>query len=408
VKKLVRITTVPVSLDKLLGNQLHFMNEHYEVTAVSSDRESLRKIADKYGIGHHHIEMTRKITPFKDLKSFWQVYRFLRTHRPEIVHTHTPKAGLIGMAAAFFAGVPVRMHTVAGLPLLQAKGLKKQVLKIAERTTYSFANGVYPNSFNMEKIIEDYGFCSAGKLKVIGNGSSNGIDLQHFDPEQYPEEEVKKIKTSLGITENDFTFVFVGRLVKDKGINELVSAFSALSKKYKGPFKLLLVGNYEEKLDPLLPETLKEIAQNPNIISTGFREDVRPYFAVSDALAFPSYREGFPNVVLQAAAMNLPCIVTNINGCNEIVADGVNGLLMPVKDEIALEQAMYRLYSDHSLYAKLQSNARNSIEGRFTQTLLWSQIREEYDRRWLLSTPSSSRTKRLTRIIIEKASAFLS
>lgn len=407
-KKLVRITTVPVSLDKLLGNQLHFMNEHYEVTAVSSDRESLRKIADKYGIGHHHIEMTRKITPFKDLKSFWQVYRFLRTHRPEIVHTHTPKAGLIGMAAAFFAGVPVRMHTVAGLPLLQAKGLKKQVLKIAERTTYSFANGVYPNSFNMEKIIEEYGFCGAGKLKVIGNGSSNGIDLQHFDPEHYPEEEVKKIKTSLGITENDFTFVFVGRLVKDKGINELVSAFSALSKKHKGPFKLLLVGNYEEKLDPLLPETLKKIAQNPNIISTGFREDVRPYFAVSDALAFPSYREGFPNVVLQAAAMNLPCIVTNINGCNEIIADGVNGLLMPVKDETALEQAMYRLYNDHALYGKLQSNARNSIEGRFTQTLLWSQIREEYDRRWLLSTPSSSRTKRLTRIIIDKASAFLS
>lgn len=397
-----------MSLDKLLGNQLHFMNEFYEVTAVSSDRESLRRIARKYGIGHHHIEMTRKITPFKDLRSFWQVYRFLKTTKPEIVHTHTPKAGLIGMAAAFFAGVPVRMHTVAGLPLLEAKGLRKQILKIVERATYSFASGVYPNSFRMEEIIQKYGFCSADKMKVIGNGSSNGIDLQHFDPERYSIAEVHKIKESLGITEEDFTFVFVGRLVKDKGINELVAAFAALCKEQKGPFKLVLVGNYEEKLDPLMPATLQEISANPNIITTGFREDVRPYLAVSDALAFPSYREGFPNVVLQAAAMGLPCIVTDINGCNEIIATEVNGLLIPIKDGKALMNAMYRVYSDQTLYGKMKSNARKSIEGRYTQTQLWSQIRDEYDRRWLISKSSDRRTKKLSRRILEKASSFLS
>ena len=409
-KKLVRITTVPVSLDKLLGNQLDFMNRHYDVTTVSSDRAALSKVAEKYGINHHHIEMTRQITPLKDLKSLWKVYRFLKKHKPEIVHTHTPKAGLIGMSAAFFAGVPIRMHTVAGLPLMEASGIKRQVLKMAERTTYSFANGVYPNSFNMAKIISSYGFCKDTKMKVLGNGSSNGIDLDHFSPSFITSIQKSALRASLGISEDDFVFVFVGRLVKDKGINELVKAFTSLSQHHpKMSVKLLLVGDYEEKLDPLHPETIKEINHHPHIINVGFQDDVRPYFAISNALAFPSYREGFPNVVLQAAAMELPCIVTDINGCNEIITDHHNGLFVPLKNSQKLEDAMLRLYENRELYHSLKINTRQSIEERFIQNYLWLEMQKEYNHQ-LSNRQKKEKYKEKTyrTRVLEKAFSFFS
>lgn len=392
-KKLVRITSVPVSLDKLLGKQLTYMNSYFDVCAVSSDESALKRIADKYGVRHHTVEMTRKITPLKDLKSIYKMYRFLKKEKPEMVHSHTPKAGLVGMIAAYFAGVPIRMHTVAGLPLLEESGAKRTLLNFVEKLTYSCATKVYPNSFKLHDIIVSSKFCATKKLKVIGQGSSNGIDLQHFDKENFSETQQEELRKALGISGNDFVYIFVGRLVKDKGLNELITAFKAISENYyaqkkinaasevfhqtKIP-KLLLVGNFEPLLDPLKPETLLEINQNPNIIFANYQEDVRPYYHVSDCLVFPSYREGFPNVVLQALAMDLPAIVSNINGCNELVSNTKNGLVIPVKNAAALKDEMENLLEDTKLYESLRQNCRRSVM-QYDQQYLWNDLRTVYN-----------------------------
>jgi glycosyltransferase involved in cell wall biosynthesis len=185
------------------------------------------------------------------------------------------------------------------------------------------------------------------------------------------------LKEKLYIPSDDIVFCFIGRLVKDKGINELIQAFVELNKQHPST-KLLLVGPFERELDPLLPATEEEIQNNPNIISVGFQSDVRPYLAISDVFVFPSYREGFPNVVMQAGAMELPCIVTDINGCNEIITDGVNGLIIPSKDKKVLKEKMELLLIDNDLRMQLKSVAREMITSRYEQELVWEALLKEY------------------------------
>ena len=374
-KKLIRITTVPISLDKLLGEQLRYMNQFYELTAISANETQLKEVADKYAVNSYHVEMTREITPIKDLLALWKLYWFLRREKPDIVHTHTPKAGIVGMLAAKLANVPIRLHTVAGLPLLEETGLKRKVLDGVEKLTYFCATKVLPNSYGLKQILMDLKFTSPDKLEVIANGSSNGINTKHFNLERIPEQDRQLLKKSLDIKEDDFVFIFVGRLVKDKGVNELIEAFQKIDKDH---IKLLLVGNFENELDPLLPKTLQTIEDNANILPVGWQNDVRPYFAISDALVFPSYREGFPNVVMQAGALNLASIVSDINGCNEIIEHKKNGLIIAPKDSIELYQAMLLLINDEKLLFHLKENARIKITTLYDQNIVWTALLNHY------------------------------
>lgn len=382
-KKLIRITTVPISFKVLLKGQLRFMASNgFDVKGVSSEGEELREVYENEGIVMEAINMSRKITPFQDLKSLWEMWNFLRKEKPQIVHTHTPKAGIIGMLAARLAGVPHRLHTVAGLPLMEATGIKRKILNFVEKLTYSSATRVYPNSKGLYDFILQNNFTQSNKLKIIGNGSSNGINTTFFSPDQVSETERVMLREKLNIQPDDFVFVFVGRIVSDKGINELIKAFSELQTAENNELtgiKLLLVGGLESDLDPLNPETLAEINQNKDIISVGFQQDVRPFFAISDALAFPSYREGFPNVVMQAGAMGLPSIVSDINGCNEIIVEGENGLIIPSKNVEKLKEKMLTLARDKNLYIKLKENSRRMIENRYEQSVVWKALLEEYE-----------------------------
>jgi len=374
---------VPISFKVLLKGQLRFMTSNgFDVKGVSSEGEELREIHENEGIVMEAINMSRKITPFQDLKSLWKMWNFLRKEKPQIVHTHTPKAGIIGMLAARLAGVPHRLHTVAGLPLMEATGTKRKILNIVEKLTYSSATRVYPNSKGLYDFILQNNFTQSNKLKIIANGSSNGIDTTFFSPDQVTEIEKVTLREKLNIQPDDFVFVFVGRIVSDKGINELIKAFSELKTAENNELtsiKLLLVGGLESDLDPLNPETLAEINQNKDIISAGFQQDVRPFFAISDALAFPSYREGFPNVVMQAGAMGLPSIVSDINGCNEIIVEGENGLIIPPKNVEKLKEKMLTLAKDKNLYTKLKGNSRRMIESRYEQSVVWNALLEEYE-----------------------------
>lgn len=375
--KLFRITTVSVSLDKLLQGQLGFMSRYYDVTGIASGEEVLKKVAAREGIVTHHIDMTRKITPVQDLKATWRLYKLLKKERPLIVHSHTPKAGIVGMLAAKMAGVPHRLHTVAGLPLLVATGKKRKVLNYVEKLTYSFATKVYPNSFGLKQIIINEGFCKESKLKVIGQGSSNGIDTTHFSPDAVSEQQKAELRSKYNLKDENIVFVFIGRLVGDKGINELMSAFVKLHVLYPQT-RLLLLGEFEKELDPVKPETEDIIHNHSAVIAAGFKPDIRPYLAVSDALVFPSYREGFPNGVMQAGAMGLPAIVTDINGCNEIVIEGKNGIIIPVKNEDAIKFAMERIITQKSATATMRQNARAMICNRYEQELIWNELLKEY------------------------------
>ena len=377
--KLFRITTVPLSLEKLLENQLRFMKSHYEITAISSDKSNLDRVGQLQEVAVYHVEMTRKITPWQDLKAVWQLYSYFKKEKPFIVHTHTPKAGTVGMIAAKLAGVPHRLHTIAGLPLLEARGLKRKLLNVVEKITYTCATRIYPNSYGLNEIIIQEKFCKANKLKVLGNGSSNGINTAYFNPENFSYQQNQNLKNSLEIQADDAVFIFVGRLVGDKGINEMIQAFKKISSETER-IKLILVGPFESDLDPLGKDTLQEITTNNKIISVGFQKDVRPYLAISQCLTFPSYREGFPNVVMQAGAMGLPSIVTNINGCNEIIIEGENGTIIPVKDPDSLYQAMRKMADDISFRTQLQQNARPMIVSRYEQKIVWEAILAEYKR----------------------------
>jgi capsular polysaccharide biosynthesis glycosyltransferase capM len=373
---------VPLSLKVLLKGQLRFMASNgFDVKGVSSEGEELREVHENEGIAVEAITMSRKITPFQDLKSLWEMWNFLRKEKPQIVHTHTPKAGIIGMLAARLAGVPHRLHTVAGLPLMEATGTKRKILNFVEKLTYSSATRVYPNSKGLYDFILQNNFTQSNKLKIIANGSSNGIDTTFFSPDQVTEIEKVTLREKLNIQPDDFVFVFVGRIVSDKGINELIKAFSELQTVENKPagIKLLLVGGLENDLDPLNPETLAEINQNKDIISVGFQQDVRSFFAIADALVFPSYREGFPNVVMQAGAMGLPSIVSDINGCNEIIIEGENGLIIPSKNVEKLKEKMLTLAKDKNLYTKLKGNSRRMIENRYEQSVVWNALLEEYE-----------------------------
>jgi glycosyltransferase involved in cell wall biosynthesis len=373
--KLIRITTVPISLEKLLENQLTFMNEFYDVTAISSDKVRLEKFGKDNKVKVFNVEMTRVISPYKDFKSLFKMYLFFLKEKPQIVHSHTPKAGTIGILAAKLAGVPHRLHTVAGLPLLEAKGFKRKLLNFVEKITYSSATKIFPNSFGLRDIILKERFCSKDKVQVIGNGSSNGINTEYFDISKLNKNELQKLRNDLSISDEDFVFVFVGRIVSDKGINELLSAFNKLT---FSNVKLLLVGPKEPELDPLTNASEQLIIKNKNIIEVGYQSDIRNYLAISSALVFPSYREGFPNVVLQAGSFGLPSIVSDINGCNEIIINGYNGIIVPVKNSNILYESMIKLIEDKDLYATLTSNSRQRIVENYDQHVMWDKILTVY------------------------------
>lgn len=377
-RKILRIITSSISLDLLQG-QIKYIREHdfdiivacgrpFNNLQIIEKKESVCIIPQKY--------LVRPISIWNDLHALFDMIRLIRKEKPIIIHSHTPKAGMIGMLAAWWCRIPIRMHTVAGMPLLVHKGLKRALLNSIEKLTYSCATKVYPNSFELAKIILTLKLAPKKKITVIANGSSNGINTNFFSLEKVDKAKISEIKDKVG---GCFTFIFVGRIVRDKGIVELVEAFHLLQKEHP-EIRLLLVGMQEPELDPIPQEILNKIKNNTAIFETGWQTDVRPWFAAADALSFPSYREGFPNVVMQAGAMSLPAVVTDINGCNEIIIDGENGYIVPPRNTQALYHGMKKLIENTYSTAIMAQKARFLIADRYEQKAVWNAMLEEYQK----------------------------
>ena len=376
--KLLRVTTVPSSLRYLLKGQFTYMSSSgFEVEIASSKGEDAIALVKEEPVKFHELPLTRTINPVADLKAIWKAYRLIKKGGYQIVHSHTPKAGLVAMCASWLARIPIRMHTVAGLPLMESQGFKRKLLVFVERLTYRFATNVYPNSKGLKAYIEQNIMANDKKIKIIANGSSNGIDMDFFAPHPELKAQATQIRQDLGIPSDHKVGVFVGRVVADKGINELIRAFEALQEQHQD-FHLLLVGPYEQELDPLDAFVLDQINNHPRIYTVGFQTNIRPYFLAGDFLVFPSYREGFPNAVIQAASLGLPVIASDINGCNEIVIDQENGLLVPPKTVAPMIEALSRMITDTDFFGKAQKAARSTIDQRFDQKLVWKALEEEY------------------------------
>lgn len=371
--KIIRTTTVPGSLNNFCRGLLaELQEEGYEVVAVSSPGEALHELEEREGVRVHAVPMERHISPLKDLKSLLGLIRVFRKERPAMVHSMTPKAGLLSMMAAWFCHVPVRVHTFTGLVFPTATGLKQKILILTDCLTCACATHIVPEGEGVKNDLINY-HITKKPLKVLGHGNVRGIDLRHYDP-SLPEVQTAAAKIRKpGI----FTFIFIGRLVRDKGINELVEAFRRLNMEYSDT-RMILVGRQESDLDPLDRYTLDEIDRNPSIEAVGEQKDVRSWLAASDAFVFPSHREGFPNVVIEAGAMGLPSIVTDINGSREIILHSQNGIVIPPNDAGALLAAMTAFLRRPDKIRAMANESRSLIATRYDQTFVRRCLKDYY------------------------------
>lgn len=376
--KIVRIATTPGALRTLLKGQLNFISENgYEVIGVSVPNEVLDDVAEREGIRTLGIKMSRSISLINDLISLISFYRLCKKEKPDIVHSITPKAGLIGMLGAKIAGVPIRMHTFTGLIFPSKKGLLRYILIKIDQLLCWAATNIYPEGDGVKQDLINYKITKK-QLNIIANGNINGVNLQYFNTEFISNKEKSNLKTKLGISENDFIYLYVGRITRDKGINELIQAFTMIKQENIKNIKLIMVGNYDQKHNTIRKSIYETMRQDKDIILTGFQKDVRPYYVIADLFTFPSYREGFPNVVLQANAMELPCLVTNINGSNEIIEEGVNGTIIPIKDVHSLKAAMITMLGNRGLLNNMKQNCRKVVVDKYDQNIVWEALIKEY------------------------------
>jgi glycosyltransferase involved in cell wall biosynthesis len=375
--KILRITTISLSLEKLLSGQIRYMEEKgFEMYTASFGEFNYKS---HYNITH----LRRAIKPFHDILALVQIIRLILRVKPDIVHTHTPKAGLLGMCASWYCEIPIRMHTVAGLRLEEEVGFSFYLLSWMERLTYYFSTNVYPNSYKMQEYIKN-NLSDSEKITVIGKGTSNGINLNFFSPLQLSNHHLDPIISDYQLN-NKLVFLFIGRVVRDKGIVEMVNSFVRLHQENRDVV-LLIVGPFEPDLDPIPLDILTTINNHPAIYSIGYHSDVRPYIAVSDILVFPSYREGFPNVPLQCGAFKKALILSDINGCNEIVQQHVTGILVKPKSESELLGAMKLLADDEKKRLMYGEKVFAFIQENYNQEEVWQAIENEYKEQISLST----------------------
>lgn len=365
--KIIRTSTVPTTLDTFCEGLFRELSASYDVVVVSSPGKALERMAQREGITCRAVGMERHIAPLKDLLSLVRLYRVFRSERPQMVHSMTPKAGLLSMMAAWMARVPVRVHTFTGLVFPTATGLTRRVLMLTDWMTCRCATHVIPEGEGVKADLLCYGI-TRKPMKVLGYGNVRGIDLQHYDRTQEIERQGAEIRRELHIGASDFVFLFVGRVVNDKGIRELVRAFSQLHTSTPSAIHLILVGREEPLLDPIDAETRRSIDCSPRIHEVGEQTDVRPWYAAANAFVLPSYREGFPNVVIEAGAMGLPSIVSDVNGAREIIMPERNGVVIPSKNATALLEAMRQFVLSPERTQRLAATARPMVASRYEQS----------------------------------------
>ena len=349
----------------------------FKVYALSSPGPALDKFANDEPVSVHSVAMGRAITPFRDVIAVMQIYFFIRQIKPHIVHSHTPKGGLLGMMSASLACVPIRIYHVRGLPFMTARGFKRLLLLLSERISCLLAHQVYCVSWSIRQVLVETGLCPARKITVLGNGSSNGVDAEmRFNPNRFPYGTRTFVRQRFGIPDDAIVLGFIGRVVRDKGLTDLVEAWRRL-RNDSPKLWLLIVGPLEPQ-DPLPPQTMDSLRRDERVRLAGEVADTSEIYTAIDVVVLPSYREGFPNVPLEAAAMALPVVATRIPGCSDSVQDGVTGLLVPVRDPVALSEAIHSYIQDEDLRRRHGNNGRQRVLREFRPQDIWEGYFEGY------------------------------
>jgi len=357
--RVAHVTTVDLSLRYLLLNQLQrIQSEGYEVFGISADGPDV-PVLEAAGIRHFAVPMTRRITPIADLRCLWALVRIMRRERFDVVHTHTPKAGLLGQLAARIAGVPIVANTLHGFYF-------HDDTKPWLRRFYIW----------MERVAAKCSDTILSQNRELGNG----IDVARFDRRRLTDSSLEDLRREIGLDADAPVIGFVGRLVEEKGILDLLQAATAVIEAIPNA-QLLIIGPYdEEKPDALRPDVAERYGVAANCRFAGMRNDMPELYALMDVLVLPSYREGFPRAPMEASAMGVPSVVTDIRGCREAVDHGENGLLFPVGDADALARSLIELLRDDERRARMGETGRRIAEDRFDEQKVFDRVLSEYER----------------------------
>ena len=375
---LVHVINAPFSLHFIAGQVGFMAQRRFATSVITSPGEHLEAFGQREGVAVYGLEMPRRITPLRDLVTLVRMYRIFRRIRPVIVHAHTPKGGLLGMIAAWLARVPVRIYHIRGLPFVTATGMMRAILWATERTACSLAHRVLCVSHSVREVAIDSGVCSAGKVHVLLSGSGNGVDaVGRFNPERWTHTR-EDVRRRHAIPQDALVIGFIGRLVRDKGLAELVAAWRTLREEFPH-LRLLIVGGFETR-DPVPSDVQATLRTDPRIHMVGWDSNTPPYYKAMDAFVLPSHREGFSNVLLEASSMALPVVTTRIPGCIDAVRDGATGTLVEAGDVSGLTSALRLYLGDAELRQRSGRSGREHVLLHFRREVIWEALYEEYDR----------------------------
>lgn len=377
--KIVHIVTVSESLTFLSGLPKYLQGENHEVIVICRPDSGMEAFGESEGIRTRGVSMQRKISPVADLVSIMRIVRILKNEKPDIVHAHTPKGGLLGTIASRIAGVPITIYHIRGLPYMGMQGLSRWLMKTTERISCRAATTVFCVSHSIAQVAVTDNLVAPGKIKVFLKGSGNGVDTAgRFNPDHVSANEVETALQDLEIPRGALVCLFVGRITGDKGVGELVEAWKTVESEIPHA-RLVIVGTQDER-DPLDALTYDDLQKSTTIVLAGKRQDTPTLFAAADIVVLPTYREGFPNVLLEASAMKKSIVATRIPGCTDAVEDGITGELVPVKDSAALADAILKLGNSATLRDQYGSAGRLRVEEYFDRRFIHQAIADEYAR----------------------------
>jgi glycosyltransferase involved in cell wall biosynthesis len=375
--KVAHVTTVDLSLRYLLLNQLCALRAAgYEVAGISAGGPHVPAL-EQAGIRHIAVPMTRRMTPLADLVALVRLYRIMRRERFTIVHTHTPKPNLIGQLAARAAGVPVVLSTVHGYYFHDGMAaLPRRLLVALEKIAARCSHLILSQSREDVETALRERIAGPDRIELLGNG----IDLRRFDRAALSGEALRAVRRELGLPEGAPVIGFVGRLVAEKGLGELMEAAPAVLRRFPGA-RFLVVGPREpDKADSVGPEAAARLGVDHAFVFAGLRDDMPAMYALMDVFALPSHREGFPRSPMEASAMGVPCVVTDIRGCREAVDEGVNGLFVPPRDAAALADAILAILGDRERAAALARGGLRLARERFDEQRVFAHVVDAYER----------------------------
>lgn len=377
--RLCRIVTVPITFTTLLSEQIKTVAaNNIELTLVCAEGAELEALQTSSDLPVRTVNMTRKISPLQDIRSIVALTRLFQRQQFDIVHSSTPKAGLLAGIAGWIARVPVRLHTYTGQVWVEMSGFPRFLTRLSDRIIAHLNTYSYADSHSQRKFLIEEGIVAGEHIAVLASGSISGVDLTRFNPERWQPHRAA-LRRKLGIPEEALVILFVGRVTRDKGIIELLSAFNQLQVSDR-PVHLLLVGPFEPERDPLPDETRKQIEMQPQVHALGFTQQPEQYMAISDLFCLPSYREGFGSVVIEAAAAGIPAVVTDIVGARDTVINGTTGILVPAKDDVLLADALSHLLQDNERRIQMGQAARERAVACFNASLVNQAVADEYFR----------------------------